>query len=92
MYMCVLFFCFLLANASGSKSPLSPLQANSELSKIFSAASVPAAKCVVSLCELYRFARMRVVMCDALCRYCLTQADTEAIAEYLMKSGIAAKS
>ena len=89
MYMCVLFFCFSLANACGSKSPL---QANSELSKIFSAALVPAAKCVVSLCELCHFAHMRVVMCDVLCRYCLTQADTEAIAEYLMKSGIAAKS
>ena len=31
-------------------------------------------------------------ICNGVNRYCLTQADTEAIAEYLMKSGISAKS
>jgi hypothetical protein len=45
-------------------------------------------------CHCVRLHHSRVFDCvynDAN-RYCLTQADTEAIAEYLMKSGISAKS
>lgn len=66
-------------------------QANSVLSKIFSAASVRAARCRGSLCAFELCLEVLVLIDDIYHRYCLTQADTEAIAEYLMKSGIAAK-